>query len=289
MGCPPRFTSDGKEWVSPVITDPDQVDRLSIPDVREGRTGDVLQAAERILAETPDVLVTIPDTAAPLSIAELMWDGTFYEAMLDAPEAVHALLDKITDFTVRFTREFQCIVGNRLNPCPWPGVWADGPGCYLGDDAMSLVSPAAHAEFSVPTISRIARECGPLYYHSCTWRRGYFPNILAIENVALYNWNPGNSDDTAVILREFAGKAVMAPHLTRGMHADDDALKLGRGFANEVALFEYMLDSVPDNGCVFFYFSDVCDQRDLIEPIYDLLDARGHTPQAWARKGRLAA
>jgi len=275
LGCDDVFTSTGKEWMKPLITDPADAKKIKTPNLYDTRAGQVILAAKEITEELDsaalDTKIVIPDTAAPLSIAELMWDDTFYECLTDDASSVHSLLQKITDFTIEFTLEFKRIVGDRYAPCPWPGVWSEGSGCYLGDDAMSLVSPKMHLEFSVPYINQISKSCGGLYYHSCSWYEQYFDNIAKIEGVKLYNWNPGNSTDSAVIMREFGGKAVLAPHITKNMHLDNDIIKLGQDFADEFELFKYIYDNIPVNSAVIFYFSDICNDKELIERIYDFM------------------
>ena len=170
LGCPPRITSEGREWIAPCITEPSQARALRMPDIYEGRTGVVLRNLQRVAAETPpDVQIGSVDVQSPLGIAELMWDESFYLALIEAPAAVHTLLDNITEFLIAFLREYQRLAGERLMPVAWPPIWASGRGTMIADDTMSLVSPAMHAEFSLPYLNRIADACGPIYYHSFTW------------------------------------------------------------------------------------------------------------------------
>ncbi len=221
-----------------------------------------------------------PDIQSPLGIAELMWDDSFYAALLEEPDAVHALLDKITAFQVDFVRAIQAAAGSRYNPCGFPLVWAAGPGTMVADDSMSLISPAMHAEFSVPYLNRMAREAGPLYYHSCTWRRPYFDNLRRLERVRAWNWNPGNSDDPAELIRAFSGTAVLALHLTADMHRTTDVLRLGRDFADEADFLRYCLDAMTDTTCLSWWFSDIVRKGPVMDRIYDLLHERGFTPAA---------
>ena len=282
LGCPAVRTSEGGEWLAPIFTRPDQVDAFVAPDVHTGRTGEVLRSLQAVLDETgPRGIVVMADIQSPLQVAELMWDESFYIALIEAPDAVCALLDKVTAFIVEFIREFQRLAGERLNAAGWPSIWSDHVGTMVSDDTMSLLSPAMHRQFSVPYLNRIAEACGPLIYHSCTWRRRYFDNIHAIGPVKSYNWNPGNSDDPAELIREFSGRALIAPHLCLDMHRDNDVLALNKGFADEAEFFEYHLDCMRDDTCMYWYFSNIVQKGPVMERIYDLLDARGYTPAAW--------
>lgn len=281
LGCRPTRTSEGTLWIEKLITDPAQVKDIGIPDIYDGAPGDILRQMADMSRSLPHgELVRCPDVQSPLGVAELMWDESFYMALIDTPDAVHELCDKITSYIIAFVKEFNRLCGPRLNPCGFPLVWADGPGTMIADDTMTLVSPAMHEEFSLPYVNRIADECGPLYYHSCTWRKPYYANIHKIRNVRAYNWNPGNSDDFAVLVREFGGKAMITPHLVCDMHKDNDVLALGRNFADEFEFFRYMVESIPDNAAVYFWFSNVLQKGQVMERIHDYLHGRGLSPAA---------
>lgn len=281
FGCPRVPVGDGKEWVRPLIADPAQVRDLPIPDPGRGCTGEVIAEMAKLARSIPlGDRVRNPDLQSPLGIAELMWDESFYTALIDYPEAVHELLEKVADFLIAYVRAIQAAAGDRYNPCGFPLIWSSGAGTMIADDTMSLISPAMHAEFSLPYVNRIADEVGPLYYHSCTWRKPYFANLHAVRNVRAFNWNPGNSDDPATLIREFSGKAVLALHLCLNMHRDNDVRALGRNFADEAEFFEYCLDAMTAESCLYWWFSNVREKGKVMEKIYELLHVRGYTPQA---------
>jgi len=208
-----------------------------------------------------------------------MWDETFYIAMIENAAAVHGLLEKITEFIISFIKEVQRIAGNRLNPAGFPLVWAQGKGTMIADDTMSLVSAQMHAEFSLPYINRIAGEAGPVFYHSCSWRKPYFQNIHLVKNVMAYNWNMGNSDDPAQIISEFAGKAVIALHLVKDMHLDNEAAAIGKNFRTEVDFVRYIMDHQPENAVIYLWLSNIIEKKEIIEDMYALFLERGVTPQ----------
>jgi hypothetical protein len=280
LGCEP-LPVDGRPWIKKLIHDPAQIRDLALPDVYTGWPGNVLRAmADQARSLPPGELVRCPDIQSPLGIAEVMWDDSFYAALIEQPDAVHALLDLITRYQIAYVREFQRLTGPRLNPCGFPGLWAEGRGTMIADDTMSLLSPAMHAEFSVPYLNRIADACGPIYYHSCTWREPYFANVHALRHIRAFNWNPGDSIDFAILAREFGGQALLAPHLVIDMHREKGALAWGRHFADEFEFFRYLVESTPPDAAVYFWFSNIVRKAPVIERIYDYLDARGCTPHA---------
>ncbi len=278
LGCAPD-TVDGRPWIKRLIHDRAQVKDIGVPDPYAGWPGNVLRnMIEQAKTLPAGELIRCPDVQSPLGVAELMWDESFYTAFYEAPDAIHALLNTITEYQIAYIREFNRQLGPRLNPCGFPGIWAEGPGTMIADDTLSLLSPAMHAEFSVPYLNRIADACGPIYYHSCTWSEKYFGNIHSIRNVRAYNWNPGDSIDFAIIAREFGGKAVLAPHLVIDMHKEKGALAWGRNFKDEFEFFRYCVESTPAHAASYWWFSNIVQKGEVVERIFDYLKARGCTP-----------
>ena len=295
LGCPPVPTSEGKEWIGKIIHGPDDVARFQPPPIDTGKCGEVLAQTRTIRETTPDALIRQCDIQSPLGIAELMWDGSFYTALIEQPAAVHALLDKITDFEIAFILEQKRIAGERFVASSFPAIWSGCEGTFVADDTMSLISPAMHLEFSVPYLNRISDACGGLYYHTCTLRPQYYGNIRAIRGIRGFNCNPGNSCPTHEIIREFSREFVFTFHLVVGMHATTDVLAWPRHadgslagaenasphpFRSEVEFLRYWLDSITDRTAMSLYFSDICQVPEIIEPVYEVMDEYGFSPRA---------
>lgn len=279
MGCRTRRTSEGKEWVQPLITYPAQVADIQVPDPLDGRTGEIIEDLEDMLMETPDdTLIRLPDIQSPLGVAELMWHpDTFYMALLSNPEQVHELLRKITEFIIAYVQEIQAILDNRLNPACFPEIWSDPIGYYIADDTNSLVSPEMHLDYSVRYINQITEACGPVHYHSCTWKRSYFDNIRKIKNLKAVNWAVNTSDDPAEILREFSGDYLLCPHIGADSHLSE--VFSGYGFKDEADLTAYFLDHMRENTCLYFWFQpELVQKSEVMMRIYRLLKDHGYAP-----------
>lgn len=281
MGCSPRFTSEGKEWVEPCIFSPDDVKRIEVPDVKQGRTGEILQRiAEMLEHYDSSVKIRFPDIQSPLGVAELMWDESFYISLITNPEEVHVLLDKITQFTIQYIKELQRVLGNRANPCCFPYIWSCPEGYYIADDTNSMVSPEMHLEYSVNYINRITEAAGPVHYHSCTLLPHYFDNVLKIRNPKAINWSIIVSCDPAEIIKAFSGKTVLAPHIHLNMHKEIKDSALAKMFRSEYDIVKYLLDNMRDDTTLYLQFYDdlVADTKKMMK-IYKLLDDYGYTPK----------
>ena len=279
LGSKPRLTSEGKEWATPMITRPEQVEMIAVPDPLDGRTGEIIEDIEDMLLELPDDrLIRLPDIQSPLGVAELLWHpDTFYQALLTSPNEMHQLLQKITDFIIAYVGEIQAIVGDRLNPACFPEIWSDPAGYYIADDTNSLVSPEMHLDFSVRYINKITNVCGPVHYHSCTWKAAYFNNIRQLYNIKAVNWAVSSSDDPADIIAEFSGDYLLCPHIGVDAHASEELRK--HRFADESELIAYMLDHMHDNTTFYIWLQpELVQKTRTMKKIYSLFESRGYAP-----------
>ena len=280
FGCKPVFTSESKEWIRARISNVAQVSEIEIPDVWEGRTGEILEKMAEMMDALPaDTLIRLPDIQSPLGVAELMWDQSFYLALLTNPGEVHQLLERITLFTIAYIKAIRNLLGERYNPATHPQVWAPSQGYYMSDDVNSMLSPEQHLEFSISYINRINRELGPLFYHSCTWTEPYFENMMKLEGVRAVNWSFGTSADPAELIRRFSWKYILAPHIDRGVHLEEGITRLNKGIKSEYDLTKYLLDHMQENTLLYIWFQpELCQDVEQMIRIYHLLDENGFTP-----------
>jgi hypothetical protein len=281
FGCKKKLTSEGNEWISPLITHPDQVYDIQIPDIYSGRTGEILNEGINLMKNHPeDVLIRLPDVQSPLGICELMWDQAFYLHLITNPDQIKVLLDKITIFIINYVKEFQSILGERYNPACHPHLWSDPCGYYISDDANSMVSPDMHMELSIDYINRITEELGPVFYHTCTLTDQYLENILKVKNMKCLNWSAGTSMDPAKIIEIFSGKVLLAPHLGLNIHEEENILNLEYSFDDEISVFKYFLDSMKANTTMNIVLHEsLFENRDKIIRIYNLFKKYGYIPQ----------
>jgi hypothetical protein len=281
FGCRKVETSEGKEWISPMIGDPSQVFDINIPDIYDGRTGEILRLAEKIMKNSPqDSLIRLPDVQSPLGVCELMWDQSFYMCLLTNLDEIKVLLDKVTEFIIAYIREFQSILGKRYNPACHPHLWSDPEGYYISDDVNSMVSPEMHSELSVEYINRITDELGPVFYHTCTLTEPYLDNIKKVKNIKALNWSTGTSMDPAKIIKQFSGKVLLAPHLGLNIHTEGGIINLDHEFRDEIDVFKYYLDNMTDSTTLNIVIHEsLFDEIEKVLEIYKLLYDYGYTPE----------
>lgn len=281
FGCQQVFTSEGKEWIAPLITDPLQVNNIKMPNVWQGRTGEILRKMQDLSRKLPeDTLIRLPDVQSPLGVAELIWDQSFYMALLTDPDAIHQLLEAITEFTITYVKIIREILGTRYNPATHPQVWSDNRGYYISDDVNSMVSPEMHMEYSIRYINKLTQALGPVHYHSCTWTTQYLDNIEQVANPKAINWSIGTSADPATIIDRFSGKVLLMPHISIDNHTEEGVTNLNKGIESPLDLVSYFLDNMKDNSTLYLYFHDnLVEDVDMMVKIYQRLKEAGYAPQ----------
>jgi len=159
----------GGMWVDPVVREPEDVEKLAEPHYRAGRVGEGFRRYEMIIERVNGkVALRPPDMQGPLSTASLLWQqDRFMMAMYDAPEAVHRLLNLVTDYLIGLLRYVRSTYDYVMEPF-WPFI-AMPPelGCSITEDFMPLLPPDLYREFGLPYTTRMAREFGGIYIHCC--------------------------------------------------------------------------------------------------------------------------
>lgn len=186
-------------FFEPAVHTAEEVLALKKPDLN--RDGILRQLLERIdyynEATRGKIPLTPSDTAGPWSIATQIWH---YEDMLEAihtaPEAVHYLLDLVTECIIDFYNIQETRIGRWSGthvslPYPW---YPSGTG--IGDDCMVCVSPSIWEEFFLPYNDRLAREYGGIFYHCCMGYERYFESLTKSYNFIGFDADPAyNSFD----------------------------------------------------------------------------------------------
>ena len=159
-------------WVKPMIRDAADVYALEPPNLREN--GVAAEFLERIRffrrATEGRMPIQLPDMQGPLDLANNMW-GTepLLVAMRTHPEAVHHLLQIVTDAFIEYVRLVDEAAQGDLVPIHcMPVVWMPRErGVALSEDLLAVMSPALYRTFGVPYNEQIAAAFGGIIVHSC--------------------------------------------------------------------------------------------------------------------------
>ncbi len=172
----------GCVFINPVIHAPEEVDRVFPADPAGGHVARAIALAARVKARlgTERIWCRAIDMQGPLSTAGLLWEQTdFFCSMLSDPDAVHRLLDRVTDHLIAMYRAMIAGMGP-LCGMVWPYLWLpDDMGVVFTEDLMPLLSPELYAEFGLPYMQRLAEAFGGAFIHCCGAFEQHIPALAA--------------------------------------------------------------------------------------------------------------
>lgn len=142
--------------VGAVVSDEDEADALNIPEVGAARSGIYVDAVAKAVEMITDRPV-FAGVIGPFSLAGRLMDVS--EAMIycyDEPDMVHAVLQKVTQFTIAYCKAYKAAGAN---------------GVVIAEPLAGLLSPTHAAEFSHPYVRQIVEavqdEGFAVIYHNC--------------------------------------------------------------------------------------------------------------------------
>ncbi|MBI2941548.1 MAG: hypothetical protein HYY04_14030 [Chloroflexi bacterium] len=203
-------------WIRPIVADP--VDVFDLPPVDLSRQGIAAWQLEMIRffrSKTGGRLpIQMADMQGPVDLANNFF-GT--EALLLAmhthPDAVHHLLDRVTDDFITFMHLMdEAAAGTLVTIHCLPTCWIPrGWGVGASEDLLAVLSPRLYPRFARPYNERIARIFDGVVLHSC----GSFEHNLAelARTEGLIGVNFSASETSLVAVAEAVGdRATLLAH-----------------------------------------------------------------------------
>ncbi|MCU0506897.1 MAG: hypothetical protein MUC34_00595 [Anaerolineae bacterium] len=173
----------------PVVT-PEDVRRLEIPDPeKDGLMPRVLDCL-RYMKANSFLPVGYTDFQGPLTTAnQLMGYDKLIYLMHDHPNAMHELMDKVTETLIRWVKAQKAVIGEPLNECIGDQQVYTGEhaGVWFSDDDAVLMSVRTYREFVVPYNSRVLEAFGGGCIHYCGNATHHADNFLATKGLKALN------------------------------------------------------------------------------------------------------
>lgn len=202
-------------WNKPLLNSIDEIYKLQIPNPYTDRFfQNCLERLKYWVSKLDEKIYTSNyDIGSPINTAfNLMGSNFFYESLITNPEAVHNLLEKITQtFIVYYSLLVDAAGGIDNMASIYFNIWSpEGfKGC-VADDVCANISPKMFNEFSKPYNSRIYRIYGPGIFHNCG------PNPCLAEYIshespihACHVFYDYSKDDLTKFAETFAHKAIL--------------------------------------------------------------------------------
>ncbi|MCC8141551.1 MAG: uroporphyrinogen decarboxylase family protein [Lachnospiraceae bacterium] len=139
-----------------IVNSEEDADALEVPEIGAGRTQiyiDALGKAVQLITDRP----VFAGVIGPFSLAGRLMDVS--EAMIycyDEPDMVHTVLEKVSDFTIKYINEYKAVGAN---------------GVVMAEPLAGLLSPALEEEFSCDYVKKIVNATQEddflVVYHNC--------------------------------------------------------------------------------------------------------------------------
>jgi len=199
FGCRVVPFKDSNAAALPFVHTAAEAEALATPDWSAGRgLARWWELAELVQAELgPDAPITGPDIQSPFDIAALIWNKEdLFLAMVDAPDAVLALVDKtyalLTGFLDDFRRAFP--QHNAIH-CPGAAYGPPALGCSLSEDEAGSLSPAMFERFCLPSLVAMSERYGGMWMHCCAKADAHYPLFARVPRLRglnrVFQYPPG--------------------------------------------------------------------------------------------------
>ncbi len=179
FGSPVRFADDEVPTVHQrIVESAEQVERLQVPTMQEGRLQQYLLAAGLAASAISDRPV-LAGCIGPFSLAGRLYDmAEIMTAVLTEPDTIHMLLEKCTKFLVEYGREFKKRGVN---------------GIVIAEPAAGVLSPEDCVTFSSNYVRQIVTELQEdafmVVLHNCGARDPIVPAMLSAGAAAFHFGN----------------------------------------------------------------------------------------------------
>lgn len=220
FGCQVAFPQKDMPFALPCVQTPREAERLRIPDV--GATlGLQFEIADELRRRAgPGALMRMVDLQGPMDVVALIWDkNTLFPALLEAPDAVLELAEKVCAFQTAFLDEWFERYGREFL-AHYPEYYM-AQGVTLSEDEVGSVSQAMFDRFFLPELTFLSNRYGGMGMHCCANSRHQWRGFLRIPGLRLLNLN-----QPAAVLAE--GEKFFAGHVAQ-MHDYPAAPDLARG------------------------------------------------------------
>lgn len=201
-------------WVEPVVSNLKDIEQITaIKPIKSKLFKDFISRILFFRKYVKDSVITIhmPDMQGSIDIASLLLgtENLFY-AMIDKPDNIHVLLDKITNILCIVIDKLLEITDGEIIPIhAEPIVWVPpGKGFSFSEDLLAVISPDLYQEFAIPYNNILSKKYGGFFSHSCGSFSHNLNNLLKIDGFIGVNFQV-TEQDLYKVLEIFGNKALL--------------------------------------------------------------------------------
>jgi uroporphyrinogen-III decarboxylase len=246
FGCEVIYPEVEQPWTKPIVRNPEDVYKLKEPEPTGGLLKDVLDLTKFMVEKTNGELpIRMTDIQGPLDTASLIWEySSFLTAMYTAPDAVHTLLDMVTELIIDFV-PMQKELCEEFIPNHCPGVWVpEDWGISISEDLVAVVSPHLYEEFAIPYNQKLADAFNGLHIHSCGNFAFNYENLKKIDKLRGVDMGVTETDYPKAV-EVLKDKCLLIPRI-------GGAGKIGVDFPSTNEYLDYVVENSDDANIFIF-------------------------------------
>jgi hypothetical protein len=187
FGCTVHFPDDNMPFALPLVHSAREAGELEVPEVSTSSVAYLFEMADELVRRAgPGVLVKLVDIQSPMDIAALIWEKqSFYPALIETPEAVLELADKVKRFVTAFLDAWFARYGQAFI-AHYPDYYMP-QGITLSEDEVGAVSARVFDRLFRPELTELSERYGGIGIHCCAHARHQWMGFLAVPGLRLIN------------------------------------------------------------------------------------------------------
>lgn len=192
FGSPVHRPDNDMPFALPCVATAAQAAKLKISELSTSTAARVFEMADELRREFgPEPVMRLADLQSPMDVASLIWDkNTLYGAMLETPEAVKELSEKVKRFMIAFLDEWFRRYGTSVI-AHWPEYYMEKCISFSVDE-VGAVSPAMFDRFFADELNELSARYGGIGVHCCAFARhqwGKFRDLKGLRLMNLSKWS----------------------------------------------------------------------------------------------------
>ena len=187
FGCPVYRPEDNYPFALPCVHSAEEANRLQIPSLDSPPLARVFRMADELARRAgPGALFRLVDLQSPLDVAALIWEkSNYYIAMLEFPEAVAELAEKVKSLQFAFLDEWFQRYGQECI-AHYPDYYMP-QGVTLSVDEIGAVNSKMFLKFFLPELNQFSERYGGLGMHCCAHASHQWEHFKKISGLRLLN------------------------------------------------------------------------------------------------------
>ena len=189
FGCRVHRPDDTNPFALPLIHTAAQADRLKIPELSRSSLAYLFEIGDELHRRGgPDALMKPVDIQSPMDIVALIWNkADLFIAMIEAPDAVRSLAEKVRQLVVAFFDEWFKRYGT-IFVAHYPDYVMQG-GITMSVDEVGAVSDDMFRTFFREELIALSEHFGGIGIHCCADAHHQWGNFRDIPGLKLINHN----------------------------------------------------------------------------------------------------